>query len=205
MFDKEYWEDRYKAREHFHQWGPNPILIEEATKLAPGTALDAGCGEGSDAIWLSTHGWRATGLDLSATVLELAQKKDGAADVRWVEGDLADWVPLAGRFDLVTSHYTHPDGPYDRFFTTLASAVAPGGTLLIVGHDPEDFEHAEACFTADQVVAALDPAEWRIDVAESRAHEVAGHRLVDVVVRATRFSKEIEAAEGPAWHAGPSD
>jgi len=143
-FDKEFWERHWEqgraeapaAGSMGHSPG-NPYLEREIGGLTPGTALDAGCGAGAEAIWLAEHGWQVTGADISSEALSRAALRaatSGASErLRWVEADLGVWVPSAP-FDLVTTHYAHPAMPQLDFYDRIAEWVAPGGTLLIVGH-----------------------------------------------------------------------
>ncbi len=205
-FDKEYWErhwhkDQAGAPGSMGSNPPNPHLVREVGGLVPGTALDAGCGAGAEAIWLASQGWQVTAVDISAEALARAAARAEAGGfaerVRWVEADLGVWEP-DGRFDLVTTHYAHPAMPQLDFYDRIAGWVAPGGTLLIVGHlhSPGGQGHghrpaAEASVTAEAVAARLDAAEWRVAVAEERHRALTGHdgrrvELQDVVVRAVR-------------------
>lgn len=156
--------------------GPaNPYLAQELRDLAPGTALDAGCGAGAEAAWLASRGWSVTGVDISAEGLAVARRREPA--VEWIEADLTTWHP--GRpFDLVMTHYAHPAMPHLEFYDRIAQWVAPGGALLIVGH-LDDGHHPASVSLAD-VVSRLDG--WRID----SAGEYARGSLSDVVVRATK-------------------
>jgi len=202
-FDKDYWESHWQqANEHGagRQLAPNPYLARETSGLVPGTALDAGCGEGAEAIWLATAGWQVTAADISTEVLSRASARTttgGSAPgrVRWLETDLSVWKP-AERFDLVTTHYAHPAMPQLAFYERISDWVAPGGTLLIVGHlhtpghghghghqPPE-----EASATAASITAGLDATRWDVVTAEEHIRTLANRAapLHDVVVRATR-------------------
>ncbi|TDD73399.1 class I SAM-dependent methyltransferase [Actinomadura darangshiensis] len=136
---QEYWDSRYS--EHHHMWSgdPNTVFVEEVTGLEPGTALDLGCGEGADAIWLAKRGWRVTAADISGVALERAARhadEAGVADrVDWLRRDLAESFP-EGRYDLVSAQFLHSPAemPREEVLRAAAAAVAPGGTLLIVGH-----------------------------------------------------------------------
>jgi SAM-dependent methyltransferase len=186
-FDKNYWE------QHWHQArssgpAPNPHLAREAGDLAPGTALDAGCGTGAEARWLAARGWQVTAADISAEALARAAAEPAAGPVRWVEADLTVWHP-GTRYDLVTTHYAHPAMPHLAFYDRVADWVAPGGTLLIVGHRPGHHHHpAEATVTLADITARLDDSEWKIVTAAEHTRSVPGHAdpLRDVVVRAIR-------------------
>ncbi|WP_111765269.1 class I SAM-dependent methyltransferase [Nakamurella deserti] len=147
-FDRHYWQNHWREREGgadpasgvrpaVRDLPPNPHLVGEISGLRPGSALDAGCGEGAEAIWLAGQGWRVTGADISAEALARAERRAAAAGspgvVRWLEADLSVWTPEAP-FDLVTTHYAHATIPQPELYRRLAGWVAPGGTLFIVGH-----------------------------------------------------------------------
>jgi SAM-dependent methyltransferase len=182
-FDKDYWESHWQEA-NGGELAANPYVARETANLAPGTALDAGCGEGAEAIWLATRGWVVTAADISTAVLARAASRAGPGGVQWVEADLSVWEPDE-RFDLVMTHYAHAALPQLMLYERLAGWVAPGGTLLIVGHGP--------AVTAASVTEVLDDATWDIVTAEEPSRSVADRtgrtvQLDDVVVRATRHS-----------------
>ncbi|WP_030606762.1 class I SAM-dependent methyltransferase [Streptomyces sclerotialus] len=197
-FGKDYWEQRYRGHTMARIRQPNPQLVTEAADLAPGTALDAGCGEGADAVWLAARGWRVTAVDISAAALEHAREQAAAsgADVTgridWVEADLTAWAPPENHYDLVSTHYVHPAASREALFGRLAEAVAPGGTLLVVGHHPSGHGTAgvhgaprEVHFTAEEVAAALDPDRWDVVASEARTRTATGHGGQEVTLRDT--------------------
>lgn len=175
-YDEQAWDERYRGSHHTWSGNPNAVLVAEVGDLPPGTALDVGAGEGGDACWLASLGWQVTGADISSVALEraAAQAKQREVEVTWLHLDLSR-EPAPGTYDLVTSHFVHL--PLDRrptLFAHLAAAVAPGGTLLVVGHDPSDAHSGvprphleEAAWAADEVVAALGSG-WTVVVAEAR-------------------------------------
>ena len=119
---------------------------------------------------------------------------DIAERVDWVEGDLATWTPQPGHYDLVACLYVHVAGSVAEMVQRLATGVAPGGTLFLVGHRPIDPATGTATPAAGQVqvsvddaVAALDPARWEFVVAEDRPRAMAGTG-VDAVICARRLS-----------------
>jgi SAM-dependent methyltransferase len=204
QFGHEFWEERYRGRTAVWSGRPNPPLVAEAGDLAPGRALDAGCGEGADAIWLASRGWRVTAVDFATAALRRAREHadtldaDVASRIDWVPADLTGWTPPEGRFDLVSTHYVHLAGSREAFFGRLAASVAPGGTLLIVGHHPSDLQTTmprppipELFFTAEEIATGLDPDQWDIAVAEARprsADDPDGHEVTihDAVLCARR-------------------
>jgi SAM-dependent methyltransferase len=203
QFDQAFWDERYRSRAALWSGNPNRHLVAEVGALTPGTALDVGAGEGADAIWLATRGWRVTAVDVSAVALERASghaEQAGAAvaqRIHWLRQDALDWDPGHDRYDLVSAQYLQfPREPRQALFNRLASAVAPGGTLLIVGHHPSDLEivarpHGpERLFTGDDIAAELDAASWEIvtNLAAERTDIHGGRtlRLHDTVLRARR-------------------
>jgi SAM-dependent methyltransferase len=206
VLDAAYWDERYRSRSALWSGRPNPHLVAEVTGLRPGRALEVGCGEGADAIWLAGQGWEVTAADISAVALARARAHaDAAASgagqrVTWLERDLTTWDPPAGRYGLVTAQYVHlPSGQRGNSFGKLALSVAPGGTLLIVGHHPCDLDTTAArprrpdlFFTGDDVAGLLPPREWRIVVNEARGRDATdpdGQPITihDTVLRAERL------------------
>lgn len=157
---------------------PNELLVREVGALAPGTALDLGCGEGGDAVWLAARGWRVTAVDVSPTALARAAGAAATAGVderiTWRCEDLADGVP-DGTFDLVLALFLHsPVGmPRTEVLRASAGRVAPGGTLLVVGHagapswEPRKKPHTRLA-TPDDVLAELGTATggWAVELRE---------------------------------------
>ena len=191
------WEQRYRDSTALWSGRANAVLVTEAADLPPGRALDVGCGEGGDALWLAGQGWQVTGLDWSEVALARAAEHAATAGLtdrtQWVRGDVGTWAPPEQAFDLVTAHFLHPQETLrHELVPRLAAGVAPGGTLLWVGH-PYDEERAalwggDRFSTAAQVAADLDPAQWEVVTAESRPRAGAqdGHHHADEILRARR-------------------
>ena len=200
-FDRASWERRWAQalRDHPGQVAnrlPNTHLVAETGGLPPGRALDVGCGHGADAIWLAASGWQVTAVDFSVTALEHGRSTarlagaDVAERITWVEGDLASWTSPPRHFDLISCLYVHVAGSVGEMVTRLASGVAPGGTLFMVGHlpvDPATGEPTPAAgqvqVTVDEAVEVLDVRDWQIALAEERRRAEAGGGA-DAVVRA---------------------
>ncbi len=202
-FDQSSWERRWaqalrESPEMVARRPPNARLLEEIGDMRPGLALDAGCGHGSEAIWLAASGWQVTAVDFSTTALDFGRSTANAAGadvaerIEWVEGDLGTWAPPAGRYDLVSCLYVHAAGSVVEMVRRLGTGAARGGTLLLVGHRPIDPASGAPTPAAGQVqvsveeaVEALDPCEWDITVAQERPRAAVGTG-VDAVVRAIR-------------------
>ncbi|MFF3755021.1 FAD-dependent oxidoreductase [Streptomyces sp. NPDC002018] len=183
---EEYWDDLYGQSEQRWSGRPNTVLVREVAGLAPGHALDLGCGEGADAVWLARQGWRVTGTDISGVALGRAAdhaEAEGVADrIDWQRHELGVSFP-EGRFDLVSAHFLHSYGdlPREKILRTAASAVAPGGVLLIVGHAGfaswEENPHTGVHFpTPEEVLASLDLAdgEWEVRICEEYERQQDG-------------------------------
>lgn len=119
---------------------------------------------------------------------------DVAERIDWVEADLGTWTPERDAYDLVVCLYVHVAGSVEEMVQGMALGVAPGGTLLMVGHRPIDPTTGAATAAAGQVQvsveearAALDPDAWELVVAEDRPRTQAGTG-VDAVIRARRRS-----------------
>lgn len=199
-FSAHWWEDHYRGGGGGGGGRPSAPLVAEVADMTPGTALDAGCGTGADALWLAEGGWRVTAVDVSPTAVQQVrtliegQQASIADRIVVAVADLAHWQPPR-RYDLVISQYVHPDMPFDHFVARLADAVTPGGTLLIVGHHADDAHstsHApvDASIGIDTVVGALRPDRWNVVVAENRIRTVTRGAteltMADVVVKAER-------------------
>lgn len=196
------WQERYRTGHPVSGPAPSPLLVAAADGLAPGRALDAGCGRGANAVWLAARGWEVTGVDVSDVALADAARAaaaQGVADrATWLQADLGEWAPGEQAFDLVVCLYVHLPGPLAALVGRLAAAVAPGGTLLVVGHAAGHGHHGHgharppgADTTQAEVVGALPVDGWEVLRAGPHAHEVAqpgggSTTLHDVVVVARR-------------------
>ena len=178
LFEPPGWEERYAGEEKVWSGKPNPQLVAEVSRLTPGTALDVGCGEGGDVIWLARRGWRVTGADFAANGLARAARhaeEAGVADrCDWWQVDARTFAAGGRSYDLVTTHFLHPpDGGMVEVTRRLSEAVAPGGHLLVVGHPPsEGFphlteSHRRAMFIAEELLPGL-PDDFEALVVEQR-------------------------------------
>lgn len=202
---EEFWDERYRGQTALWSGEPNVYLVSETAGLTPGTALDVGSGEGADAIWLAERGWLVTAVDFSAVALQRAADHarrrggDVAARIEWVREDITRWDPGPDRYDLVTAQYLHlASATRPSLLRRLAAAVAPGGALLIVGHDRSDLQTTiprpqdpDRYFTGGEVAAELEPGRWDIitDATPGRTATDPEGRTVDIhdtVFRARR-------------------
>lgn len=200
-FTREFWDERYSSAGRLWSGNPNPHLVDRVADLSPGTALDVGSGEGADAVWLAVRGWRVTGVDVSQVALDRAAGHAADAGVgdltSWQRADLMRWEPPAAAYDLVSAQFMHlPRVELDALHRRLATAVRPGGSLLLVGHHPADRDAGmrpdiDAFFTAEEVAATLDPGAWTVLLVADPVRDVTdpdGHplRVRDTVLHAVR-------------------
>src|SRR5262249_30214401 len=135
---RERWNQRYAAADPHATPLPNRFLLEEVSDLAPGRALDLACGAGRNAVWLAERGWRVTAVDFSSAGLAVARDLAAARSVTvdWIEANVVTWMPTLAAYDLVCVLYLQLPGPERRAVLGRAkSAIAPGGTLVVIGHD----------------------------------------------------------------------
>lgn len=180
-----FWEERYAGRERLWSGRPNAHLVRLAAPLTPGSALDLGCGEGADVIWLARRGWRATGLDISPTAVRRAARAAEAAGLSadradFRVADLSRWRPEE-RYGLVAASFLHSpvELPRERILRAAAEAVAPGGRLLLVSHAapppwmdlPEGYGHRFPGVEEQLAVIAPEPGVWERQLAEVRERE----------------------------------
>jgi len=206
QFTQEFWDERHRSAGKVWSGQPNPQLVAQTADLAPGEALDVGSGEGADAIWLARHDWTVTAVDVSAVALERAAGYAAAAGdevaqrIAWRREDLRSWDPGTKRFDLVSAQFMYlQEAELESLHRRLAAAVRPGGTLLVVGHHPDDL-HAnvgrkgepDMFWSAEELAAAaLDPRDWEVLIAEAIARpatDLDGRPVTvkDTVLRAAR-------------------
>jgi SAM-dependent methyltransferase len=194
-----YWDQRYASQDLVWTADANRFLMDETAGLAPGCALDLASGEGRNAMWLAQQGWNVRAVDFSGVATEKGRQIASARHIderiEFETADLRRYEPGLQCFDLVVMVYLHiPQLELQPIIARAAQAVAPGGTLLLIGHDSENLvrgfggpQTAEMLYTADQVVAALG-GTLVIDKAQRVERAIAtqdGQRIaLDCLVRA---------------------
>jgi thioredoxin reductase/SAM-dependent methyltransferase len=202
------WDHRYGGDAPMWSGNPNGTLVYEVGDLTPGKILDVGAGEGGDAIWLAEQGWKVTASDISSRALArvAAESERRGLEIECLHRDanaVAAFEP--GRYDLVSMQYGSVHRTPDRRgLSNLLAAVAPGGTLLVVGHDLAPMRTTidvseqtrmfdpDAYLGVDEIAAALGgEPDWEIECHETRprpAGAVSTHHVDDVVLRAHRLA-----------------
>ncbi len=205
IFSQAFWDERYGSRSQLWSGNPNPHLITQIAELKAGRALDVGCGEGADAIWLAQRGWQVTAVDVSTVALARGARHAAKAGVDvmgrivWRHENVLTWGPEPESFDLISSQFMQmPPELRVSLFRRLADGVAPGGTLLIVGHHPLDLRTTvrqgampDLLFTASEIAGLLRAEQWEIlvEAAPERSVTDSAGEIVtihDALLRARR-------------------
>lgn len=198
--DRHAWNDRYTQADLVWTAEPNRTFATEVGSLPPGAALDLGAGEGRNAIWLAQQGWTTTAVDFSDVALAKARQLAEASGVEIdsVVADVTTYTPPAGVYDLVAVIYLHlPARERTDVHRRAAAAVAPGGTMIVLGHDTTNLAYGHGgpqdptvLFAPDDVVRDLAPTGLTVTKAESLNRTVAtpdGDRIaIDALVTAHR-------------------
>jgi SAM-dependent methyltransferase len=190
MFEQSSWDERYGGDGHIWSGRPNAVLAGEAAALTPGRAVDLGCGEGGDAIWLAERGWQVTAVDFSEVGVDKGRQRN--ADVDFRVADVLEFDAGEEEYDLVVVFYLQlPADELERVLRKAARAVAPGGTFLLVGHDLRNLtdgrggpKDASVLYRAEELPAALEGLEVE------RAEPVDRDGAIDALVRAKRPARE---------------
>lgn len=210
------WDDRYTERELV--WSVEPsVWVEQLTAdLPPGRALDLASGEGRNALWLAERGWDVTAVDFSSVALDRARRlgRDrlgpDAGNLTIVQADLLEYEPPAAAFELVLLVYLHLRGPERRrVVRAAASAVAPSGRLLVIGHDLGNIAHGTGGPQDPAVLyspADIEEDLWRtglsIETAETLSRSVETDegtaRALDAVVLARRQPSPLLRSSSPS-------
>jgi SAM-dependent methyltransferase len=197
-FAREDWNARYAGSELLWTAEPNRLFAAEVGELPPGRALDLACGEGRNAVWLAERGWRVTAIDFSDVALGKAARlaESRGVEVEWVVADVLELALEPRSFDLVAVLYLQlPHAELASALRSAADALAPGGTLVVVGHDTANLadgyggpRDASVLFAPEHVVAELGDlvVERAETVRRIVSRECGEATALDAFVRARR-------------------
>ncbi len=188
------WDKRYEEKELLWSRGPNQFVVAEVTGMTPGRALDLACGEGRNALWLSEQGWQVCGTDFSSVAVDKARARGQELGLT-VDFQVADAAAeLTGSYDLILLAYLHlPRETLAEVLAVASAALAPSGTLLIIGHDlrnikegvggPQDPDILQSPEGLRELLGGLEivRAETVVRVVEKDGQAA---QALDVVVRA---------------------
>jgi SAM-dependent methyltransferase len=126
---REMWNDTYRQAIGFDH-KPNRLLVESVRGLRPGAALDVATGQGRNAIFLASQGWRVTGVDISDEGLRIAREAAAAQKLQLatVQADIDAYDLGVARWDLVTMIYA---GNSTKTIERIKPAIKPGGRFVL--------------------------------------------------------------------------
>ena len=190
--NREQWNERYAAVPLLWDVDPGPFLGGETAAMAPGRALDLGCGEGRNAIWLAQNGWQVTAVDFSDVALDrgrgLAARAAVDGSVTWIEADLVDYQPSPAAFDLILLLFVHPPAvERARLLARAVDALAPGGTVLVVGYDTANATEGDGGVRDPAILFSPEDITRELPgLRVERAEQLRVGQAVDAIVRATK-------------------
>lgn len=195
------WDTHY--REHDDGWGvdANRFVREHCERLPVGDALDLGCGEGRNALWLARLGWRVNGVDFSPVAIERARARTRelpplvALRAHWNVKDVTTLRMQPASIDLAIVSYLHLAADQrDPVLTRAARALRPSGHLVVVGHDARNL--AEGVSGPQDPALLYEPEQLRcllsavdglvVEVARTAERPTPDGIALDTVVRARR-------------------
>ncbi|MBO3744860.1 class I SAM-dependent methyltransferase [Streptosporangiaceae bacterium NEAU-GS5] len=157
-------------------------LVEGPAPLPSGRALDLGCGTGTDTIYMATHGWDVTAVDMVPKALAAARRNATAAGVapRFIQGDVTrlDDLGVGGGYTLLMDFgcfHTLPEDRRPAYVAGISHAVTPGARLLLYGFSrPPKAAPMHAGVTVEEIQRRFRPAGWRLLGAERASAETLG-------------------------------
>lgn len=147
------WEGRYATHYRFADgglpWqleGPASHLRDLLTRFDPPTkrALDLGCGDGVQTAYLAKQGWQVTGVDISATIIEVAKAtaRREQVDCEFIVADVLGLSLPRNSFDLIYDRGCfHHIGvaSYEAYKRRVRDLLRDGGRFQLVCHSPGRF------------------------------------------------------------------
>jgi SAM-dependent methyltransferase len=184
------WERRYAEQGHIWSGHPNAALVDVVSTLDPGSALDLGCGEGGDSLWLAEHGWAVTAVDISPTAVERGtalstERRIPEGTITWLVEDLESWRPTR-EYDLVSACFFQSFVDLNRtdILQRAARAVGPGGHLLLVshaeappwalGHQHQHQHHRFLSPTEELEALQIEDSTWTTVISDLRSRHATG-------------------------------
>jgi SAM-dependent methyltransferase len=192
------WDRKYEGRELVYGEAPNATLVEVATTLERGRALDLASGQGRNAIWLATRGWTVDAVDFSSVALTRANDVASSAPrsvrerLTWVHADVTE-LSTEPNYDLVLMFYLHlPPNERQKAVSVAVSALKPDGILMILGHHSANIDsgvggpqEAEILYTPEDLASDIGTG-LTILTAENRYRDVTGGTAIDALLLASR-------------------
>lgn len=195
-FDANYWDSRYSASESVWGTPPNRWVEQELADVPPGRALDLACGEGRNALWLSSRGWTVLAVDWSIVALDKGRAVEAAGGhVEWIKADATSFEPAVPVDVALICYLQVPAADRRAAVTHAARSLTPGGVLLVVAHDSRNLtdgtggpKNPDVLYTAADLTADLDDSGLVIERADEAIRPVQGTErpAIDCLLRARR-------------------
>jgi SAM-dependent methyltransferase len=194
--DRSEWNARYEAAELVWSASPNRLLVDEVAGLPPGRALDLAAGEGRNALWLAAEGWKVAAVDFAGAGLAKGRRRAEALGlaVEWIEADVCTWPAPPATFDLVAVLYLQLPAPQlGQALSRAAVALAPGGTLVVIGHDVRNLDEGvggpqDRGVLIDPTHVAAGLAGLEVERAETVERPTDAGVALDALIRARALS-----------------
>lgn len=192
------WDRKYERRELVYGEAPNTTLVEVATTIPRGRALDLAAGQGRNAIWLATRGWTVDAVDFSSVALTRASRVAESAPrsvrerLTWIHADVTK-LATEPNYELVLMFYLHlPPDERRRAVSAAMSALKPDGILMILGHHSSNItdgvggpQEPEILYTPEDLAADVGD-RLTVTTAENRYRDVTGGTAIDALLLASR-------------------
>ncbi len=203
--DPKFWDEMFSAKEYFWAGEPNEFVKTHTADLKPGDAIDLAAGEGRNAVWLASQGWRVKAVDFSQVGLDKGARlaSDHGVTVEFVNADATTYQPSELVDLIVISYLQIPIAPQQVVLKHAGTwlrvggtiLVIVGGTILVIAHDESNLTQgyggppsAEISYTVERTVQAFDGLDIVIaEVAKRTVDTPAGPQVaLDTLVVATR-------------------
>jgi SAM-dependent methyltransferase len=180
------WDERYAGNEYVYGTEPNSFLKEKISKLEPGKILFPAEGEGRNAVYAATIGWKADAFDQSTEArkkaLNLAREK--GVEITYQIQSLETWNPKPEQYDCIALIFVHlPASLRTKVHLMAAKALKPGGFLILEAFTDKQLnrnsggpKNIEMLYTPGQMKSdfqnftSLDISEEQVVLAEGPLH-----------------------------------
>lgn len=191
---KEFWNQRYGQSAYIYGEAPNEFFKEQVVGLRPGRAMFPAEGEGRNAIYAATLGWKSDAFDLSEKGKEKAEHLAARfhVSINYQLYGYEDWQPEAESYDLVVLCYTHCSTALkQQLFANIRKALKPGGSIILetfsknqLGRTSGGPKEADLLYDTDMLAEAFK--DFKISVleeTETELQEGSYHSGVASVIR----------------------
>ena len=180
IFDRRWWRYQWRYWRRQTPWDTQitpPEVMAFIAATPPGRALDLGCGTGTNAVTLTHHGWKVTGVDFVEQAIRTARRKARRAGLHidFFTADVTQLDTLTEPFDYLLDIgclISLPTASRAAYARTVSRLTRPGGCFMLYGSLPRRFEGLPVGISPEQVEALLSPAfiQQRIAIGKEKGH-----------------------------------